>query len=66
MHVWCDGCGKQLDGQFTEASEADNAALLAGWTVVINRHAHLCPPCNKKAVAVAEASGLVFVPVEVN
>jgi hypothetical protein len=66
--VWCDGCGKPLDGafEFTSKSDADRAALAAGWTVCMNRDAHLCPPCDVKAVADAEARGMRFIPMEVN
>ncbi len=74
MRVWCDMCGKPLSGGWefegkNAAEAADKAALAAGWTVVKRQSGetgHLCPPCDVKAVADAEARGLVFVPMEVN
>ena len=69
MRVFCDGCLKPLgDTEFDGKGQADKSALAAGWTVITNRPdtGHLCPPCDVKAVADAEARGLVFVPMEVN
>lgn len=71
MRVWCDMCVKPLDGafEFDSKDTADKAALAAGWTVIKRESGetgHLCPPCDVKAVADAEARGLVFVPMEVN